>query len=71
MHAREQPGGPIVPFIERAREMLGDKDGPPALRSAYGPVPRPQDYPAPDEARARQIVESRFGAFFRKLERSS
>jgi exodeoxyribonuclease V gamma subunit len=71
VHARENPAGPVGPSIERAREMLGDKDGPPALRSAYGPVPRPQDYPAPDEARAAQIVASRFGAFFRKLERSS
>jgi exodeoxyribonuclease V gamma subunit len=69
VHAREDPDGPIGPAIERAREVLGDKDGPPALRSAYGPVPRPQDYPAPDEARARAIVDARFGAFFRKIER--
>jgi exodeoxyribonuclease V gamma subunit len=69
VHAREDPDGPIGPAIERAREVLGDKDGPPALRSAYGPVPRPQDYPAPDEARARDIVAARFGAFFRKIER--
>jgi hypothetical protein len=45
--------------------MLGKSDGPLALRSAYGPVPRPQTYPAPDEARARAMAEARFGLFFR------
>jgi exodeoxyribonuclease V gamma subunit len=69
VHARQDPAGPVGPWIEKARDVLGDAEGALALRSAYGPVPRPQDYPAPDEDRARAILASRFGAFFRKLER--
>ncbi len=69
VHARRDPAGPIGPVIEEARDVLGDAEGALALRSAYGPVPRPQNYPAPDEERARAIIASRFGAFFRKMER--
>jgi exodeoxyribonuclease V gamma subunit len=69
VHERQDPRGPVGPWIEKARDVLGDAVGPLALRSAYGPVPRPQEYPAPDEERARAILASRFGAFFRKLER--
>ncbi len=69
VHARRDPGAPMGPVIEEAREILGDAEGALALRSAYGPVPRPQDYPAPDEEHARAILGSRFGAFFRKMER--
>ena len=50
---------PLVPVLEEARDLLAG-DGPPALRSAYGPVPRPQSYPLPDEASARAMVEQRF-----------
>jgi exodeoxyribonuclease V gamma subunit len=67
--ARQDPAGPVVPWIEKARDVLGDAEGALPLRSAYGPVPRPQDYPAPDEDRARAILAARFGAFFRALER--
>ncbi len=58
--------GPLVRWIEAAREMMGDGDGPPALRSAYGPVPRTHEYPIPDEERARALVATRFGAIFDK-----
>jgi hypothetical protein len=37
-----------------------------ALRSAYGPVPHPDDYPIPDEASAREMVARRFGLLFAK-----
>ncbi len=50
---------PVTPFLEEARDRLGG-DGPPALRSAYGPVPRPQSYPLPAEAQARAMIERRF-----------
>jgi hypothetical protein len=69
VHQSQSPDGPVGAAIEKARDMLGAKDGPLALRSAYGPVPRPQDYPAPDEERARSLIASRFGAFFRNMER--
>jgi hypothetical protein len=59
----------VGPWLEKARAVLGDAEGALALRSAYGPVPRPQEYPAPDEERARAMIASRFGSFFRKLER--
>jgi hypothetical protein len=60
------PDGPVVSWLEEARDKLRDRDGPLALRSAYGPVPRPHEYPVPDEARARAMVASRFGALFEK-----
>jgi exodeoxyribonuclease V gamma subunit len=69
VHARHDPGGPVGPWLEKARAVLGDAEGALTLRSAYGPVPRPQDYPAPDEERARAMIASRLGTFFRKLER--
>jgi hypothetical protein len=56
--------GPIAPWLESARERLGDSDGPLALRSAYGPVPRPHEYRIPEEAEARAMFERRFGALF-------
>jgi exodeoxyribonuclease V gamma subunit len=65
-HARRGEGGPLVPFVEEARAILGDAEGALPLRSAYGPVPRPQGYPAPDEPRAAELARTRFGAFFRK-----
>jgi hypothetical protein len=62
------PGGPIVPWLEAAREMLldGDSDGPLALRSAYGPVPRPHEYPIPEESAARSMIARRFEMLFEK-----
>jgi len=68
VHRRRAPSRPVTPFIEEARAKLRDSDGPPALRSAYGPVPRPQDHPAPGEEAARAMIERRFGAFFQSLE---
>ncbi|HEX3770487.1 MAG TPA: exodeoxyribonuclease V subunit gamma [Polyangiaceae bacterium] len=64
-HARRDPEAPFGPDIEDARRILAKSDGPLALRSAYGPVPRPQTYPAPAEAQARAMAEARFGLFFR------
>jgi exodeoxyribonuclease V gamma subunit len=69
-HERRDPAGPLGPHLEKARAVLGDAEGALALRSAYGPVPRPQRYPSPDEDRARAMAEARFGLFFRKLERT-
>jgi exodeoxyribonuclease V gamma subunit len=58
--------GPVVRWLELARERLRDGEGPPALRSVYGPVPRPHEYPVPDERTARAVIESRFGVLFEK-----
>ena len=58
--------GALVPWLESARERLGDSDGPLGLRSAYGPVPRPHEYPVPEEGAARGMFERRFGALFEK-----
>jgi exodeoxyribonuclease V gamma subunit len=65
VHKRAEDGGPITPYIEEARDRLAGQDGAGSLRSAYGPVPRPHEYPAPDEASARAMVDRRFGAYFR------
>jgi exodeoxyribonuclease V gamma subunit len=62
--------GPLVTWLEVARDLL-DGDGPPALRSAYGPVPRPHDYPIPGEDAARAMVATRFGALFDAWEAAS
>lgn len=70
VHRWRDPGGPVTPWIEAAREQLRESDGPPALRSAYGPVPRPHEYPAPDEATARAMIASRFEPLFEGLERA-
>jgi exodeoxyribonuclease V gamma subunit len=59
---------PLSPVLEEARDKLRGGDGPPALRSAYGPVPRPHEYPAPDEARARAMLDQRFALLFRDPE---
>ncbi len=67
VHAEEKPEGPLAPWLAAARDRLADSDGPLALRSAYGPVPRPNDparYPTPDEDAARAMVARRLGAFF-------
>jgi hypothetical protein len=64
-HARGH-GTPVVPVLEEARDRLGG-DGPPALRSAYGPVPRPQSYPLPAEADARGMIERRFSPILAAL----
>jgi exodeoxyribonuclease V gamma subunit len=67
VHRQRAGAGPVTPVIDEARHKLGDSDGAPALRSAYGPVPRPHAHPAPDEADAVLMIERRFGAFFDKL----
>lgn len=58
--ASREPQGLVTPWIERARDRLGDDDRA-ALRSASGPVPRVDRYDAPDEDRAQEMVASRFG----------
>jgi exodeoxyribonuclease V gamma subunit len=63
---RVDPRSPIVPWLEQARDRLRDRTGPMTLRSAYGPVPRPHEYPLPDEARAQAMIARRFGALFAK-----
>jgi exodeoxyribonuclease V gamma subunit len=70
VHRQRGRAASVAPVIEEARQKLRDSDGAPALRSAYGPVPRPQEHPAPDEVDARVMIERRFGAFFDKLEDS-
>jgi exodeoxyribonuclease V gamma subunit len=64
VHHRGDPDTPIVPVLQDAARMLRDSDGPPALRSSYGPVPRVREYPLPDEKSARAMIAKRFGAFF-------
>jgi exodeoxyribonuclease V gamma subunit len=59
---RKARKGPVRPWLETAREMLGDADGPLALRSAYGPVPRVHEYPIPNESTSREIILRRFDA---------
>ncbi|HLK35921.1 MAG TPA: exodeoxyribonuclease V subunit gamma [Polyangiaceae bacterium] len=68
VRAAREPDGPLAPLLEEARELLERSDGPLALRSAYGPVPRVYTYAPPDEASARAMVERRFAAFFAKRE---
>ena len=64
VHGRGPAGAPLSPTIERARELLGRSDGAPALRSAFGPVPRAHLFPAPTEAEARAIADRRLGPYF-------
>jgi hypothetical protein len=66
VHHARGPEAPVVPVLEEARDRLGG-DGPPALRSAYGPVPRPQTYPLPGEAAARAMIERRFAVLLAAL----
>ena len=61
----KDPGGPLSPWMEAARDQLRDGERP-ALRSAYGPVSRPTQYPMVAEAQAREMVERRFGMLLRK-----
>jgi|HubBroStandDraft_1064217.scaffolds.fasta_scaffold01740_4 exodeoxyribonuclease V gamma subunit len=66
VHAAGDAGEPLAARLAEAQSKLRDSDGPLALRSAYGPVPHPDEYPLPDEASARAMVERRFGLFFSK-----
>jgi len=59
-HAADPARGPLVPVIEEARDLLRRGDGPLPLRSAYGPVPRPQEHRIPGEAEAQAMVAARF-----------
>jgi exodeoxyribonuclease V gamma subunit len=63
---RADPQAPLVSKLEEAQDRLRDRTGPMPLRSAYGPVPRPHEYPLPSEADARQMVARRFGPLFAK-----
>jgi exodeoxyribonuclease V gamma subunit len=62
----KNPSGSIAPFLRDAQDKLTDSDGPPALRSAYGPVPRVAAYPPPSEEAAEAMIARRFGRFFQK-----
>jgi exodeoxyribonuclease V gamma subunit len=66
VHQARDPSAPIGPVLQEARDKMSGGDGPPALRSAYGPVPRPQEFPVPEEDRARAMVAARFGLVFRR-----
>jgi exodeoxyribonuclease V gamma subunit len=66
VHREREDSGTLAATLERAREVLRDSDGPLSLRSAYGPVPRPHEYPIPDEGEARAMMARRFGALFDK-----
>jgi exodeoxyribonuclease V gamma subunit len=59
-NAADDSRGPLVPVLEEARDLLRRGDGPLPLRSAYGPVPRPQEYRIPGEAEAQAMVARRF-----------
>jgi exodeoxyribonuclease V gamma subunit len=59
-----EPVPPVVAVLQEARDKLRGGDGRLALRSAYGPVARPQDYPLPDEATARAMIAARFRVLF-------
>jgi exodeoxyribonuclease V gamma subunit len=71
VHHKNGPELPVVPVIEQARDMmLRGGDGPLPLRSAYGPVPRPHTYPAPEEGEARAMIARRFGPILGPAEKS-
>jgi exodeoxyribonuclease V gamma subunit len=70
VHQARTPPVPLFQVLEEARGKLSG-DGPPALRSAYGPVPRPQSYPLPDEAAAHAMIDRRFGRLLAALEKES
>jgi exodeoxyribonuclease V gamma subunit len=55
---------PLSVVLSEAREKLREGRGRVPLRSAYGPVPRPDTYRLPDEETARAIAASRFDALF-------
>ncbi len=57
---------PLATRLADAQSKLRDSDGPLALRSAYGPVPHPDEYPLPEDATARAMIERRFGLLFAK-----
>jgi len=54
---------PIAASLEKARTLLARSDGPPTLKSAYGPVPRPHLYPSPAAPAADAMIARRFGAY--------
>ncbi|MBV9949259.1 MAG: exodeoxyribonuclease V subunit gamma [Myxococcales bacterium] len=66
VHRAKGADAPLAACLERARDLLGDGDGPPRLRSVYGPVPRPHRYPVPDEGDAGRMMAARFGLLFDK-----
>jgi len=66
VHAAAGTEAPLGPRLAEAQMKLRDSDGPLALRSAYGPVPHPHEYPLPEEESARDMVARRFGLLFAK-----
>jgi exodeoxyribonuclease V gamma subunit len=55
---------PLSNVLSEARDKLREGRGRMALRSAYGPVPRPDTYRLLDEETARAMAASRYGALF-------
>jgi hypothetical protein len=65
-HEAASEDGPLSMRLAEARSKLHHYNGPLALRSAYGPVPHPDDYPLPEDECARDMVARRFGLLFAK-----
>lgn len=68
-HASRDPDGALLPWLEAAREKLGDDDDRSNLRSAYGPVPDTGRYPSPDEPIAKAMARRRFGLILERRSR--
>jgi exodeoxyribonuclease V gamma subunit len=68
VHRSAEPAVALRSVLEQARAKLKISRGPLALRSAYGPVPRPHEAPIPDEAHVREMVSRRYGVLFAKWE---
>jgi hypothetical protein len=64
-HRAEGPERALVPYVLAARDTLA-REGPRALRSAYGPIRHLESYPIPDEESARAQADRLFGLFFAK-----
>lgn len=80
---RERASGYLAGVVEELRQgvhdyllpcevALGDLEPRPPERtsSRFGPVLHPEDYEPPDPARAREIVDRRFGLYFESLGKS-
>jgi hypothetical protein len=66
LHENAETGASLSGLLAEARNKMRGSDGPLALRSAYGPVPHPGDYPLPEESVARERVDRRFGLLLAK-----
>jgi exodeoxyribonuclease V gamma subunit len=66
VHEAASADGPLSERLAEAQNKMHESDGPLALRSAYGPVPHPDEYPLPEDESAREMVARRFGLLFAK-----